>query len=202
MMIKIHINKIIFFIIFNLGFMQIIPNYEHKEWEILVNNDIWIGWTDYKKFDWVRSKIILNNSIDDVLSVLDDHKNYKKTFEKIIKCEVNGDNYVYIVVDLPFPFANRDYVVIYKDFFDKDHFVYQYYAQEHEDFPLQNDNIRLPNAAGEWRLIPINDNTTEVIYTWNGEFLGDFPDWALTKAWSTQGQYLLNSIKEELQKRY
>ncbi len=201
-MIKIYINKIIFFIIINISFMQVIPNYEHKEWEILVNNDIWIGWTDYKKFDWVRSKITLNNSIDDVLSVLDDHKNYQNTFEKIIKCEVNSDNYVYIVVDLPFPFTNRDYVVVYKDFFDKDHFVYQYYSQEHEDFPLQNDNIRLPNAAGEWRLIPINDNTTKVIYTWNGEFLGDFPDWALTKAWSTQGQYLLNSIKEELQKRY
>jgi hypothetical protein len=34
---------------------------------------------------------------------------------------------------------------------------------------------------------------------WNGELLGDFPDWALTRAWIEQGNEVMTWIEEALE---
>jgi hypothetical protein len=44
----------------------------------------------------------------------------------------------------------------------------------------------------------LDDKNTEVTYTWNGELLGDFPNWALTRAWETQGEEVLTWLKDAL----
>ena len=44
------------------------------------------------------------------------------------------------------------------------------------------------------------DNQTEITYTWNGELLGDFPDWALTRAWEQQGSEVIAWLKEAIDK--
>ena len=41
---------------------------------------------------------------------------------------------------------------------------------------------------------------TELIYTWNGELLGDFPNFALTRAWQEQGNEVMGWLKEALNK--
>ena len=58
--------------------------------------------------------------------------------------------------------------------------------------------LRLDNAAGEWKLIPISDNSTMVSYSWNGELLGDFPNWALSQAWETRGVEVLTWLKDAI----
>jgi hypothetical protein len=50
-------------------------------------------------------------------------------------------------------------------------------------------------------LTALEPNKTKVIYAWNGELLGNFPDFALTRAWVTQGTEVLNWLDEELTKR-
>jgi len=67
------------------------------------------------------------------------------------------------------------------------------------EIPIHKDYVRLIHAAGEWRLHPLDESSTEVTYTWNGELLGDFPDWALNRAWKTQGDEVLNWLKEAVQ---
>ena len=68
--------------------------------------------------------------------------------------------------------------------------------------PKFNSSIRLPNAAGEWYLRRIDDTSTEVVYTWNGELGGDFPSFALTRAWTTQGNEMIVWLKESLDELY
>ena len=58
--------------------------------------------------------------------------------------------------------------------------------------------VRLVNAAGQWKLISI-DGKTYVYYRWNGELRGDFPDWALTRAWNEQGTEVLLWLEEYLE---
>ena len=60
----------------------------------------------------------------------------------------------------------------------------------------------MPNAAGEWYLRVVDNSSTEVSYTWNGELAGDFPDWALTRAWSKQGNEMLEWLGESLDELY
>ena len=45
---------------------------------------------------------------------------------------------------------------------------------------------------------PIKDNVTEVSYLWNGELRGDFPDWALSKAWVKHGNEVLDNLADKL----
>ena len=66
------------------------------------------------------------------------------------------------------------------------------------DYGLKiNDNyVRLINAAGQWRLKSINNKLTKVTYIWNGEMLGNFPSWGLKRAWLKQGNEVLGNLKE------
>jgi hypothetical protein len=45
----------------------------------------------------------------------------------------------------------------------------------------------------------LNNKQTEVTYIWNGELLGDFPDWALKEAWTKQGNEVLTWLQESLE---
>jgi len=40
-----------------------------------------------------------------------------------------------------------------------------------------------------------------VIYAWNGELLGNFPEFGLSKAWITQGTEVLNWLDEALSEK-
>jgi hypothetical protein len=72
---------------------------------------------------------------------------------------------------------------------------------DHPKGTLYSDHVRLPNAAGIWILTALEPNKTKVIYAWNGELLGNFPNFGLTRAWVTQGTEVLNWLDEELTKR-
>ena len=47
----------------------------------------------------------------------------------------------------------------------------------------------------------IEDKKTLVIYNWNGDMRGDFPQWAYTKAWTKQGNEIILNLKEEVKRR-
>ena len=67
------------------------------------------------------------------------------------------------------------------------------------DAPENNTYVRLVNAAGRWKLTPESKKTTLVSYTWNGELLGDFPKFALERAWETQGNEIIHWIADALE---
>ena len=100
---------------------------------------------------------------------------------------------------MPFPFNGRDYIVSYTQLQEENDIIYRFNAVKDSEMPVHEDYVRLIHAAGEWRLHPLDDNNTEVTYTWNGELLGDFPDWALRRAWKTQGQEVMTWLKESIE---
>ena len=51
-----------FFITFSF---TAIPPKDYNEWIVLQNNDIWIGYTE-TNFPWCQSKMIFNNSIEEI----------------------------------------------------------------------------------------------------------------------------------------
>ena len=65
--------------------------------------------------------------------------------------------------------------------------------------PVDTDYVRLKNAAGGWILKPIDEYSTQLTYMWNGELLGDFPDWALNRAWVEQGNEVITWIENALE---
>ena len=188
---------ILFLFISNLLFSSefILPS-EHSNWAILQDNSVWIGWIDDGKFQWCRASSTISAPIEKVQEIIEDKENYPKVFKRIEKTTVLSDEIVHIILDMPFPFYGRDYIVRYTQHQEKNDIIYRFTSVEDFGIPVHEDYVRLINAAGEWRLHSLNDNSTEVTYIWNGELLGDFPDWALTRAWETQGVEVLTWLRD------
>ena len=188
------------FIIFNLLFSsEFILSSKLSNWEILQDYPIWIGWTEHNESQWCRAKTTLHVPMEDISTIIEDKTNYPKVFKRVESVRTITDNIVHIVLDMPFPFYGRDYIVSYNEFQKEGDTVYQFSAVKDSGIPIHKDYVRLIHAAGEWRLHPLDESSTEVTYTWNGELLGDFPDWALNRAWKTQGDEVLNWLKEAVQ---
>ena len=191
-----------FYIIAFLSTLQaeiILPTDDLGNWNVLLDEKIWVGWKHSEGFDWCRSKSIMKESIADIRKIIEDKENYPNIIKSIEVTKSITDEIVYIVVDMPFPFASRDYVVKYIKDQVGDEYIYSYYAVIHPDVPVNNNYVRLIHSSGEWRVRSLDSTHTEFTYTWNGELLGNFPNWALTRAWEVQGNEVLNWLKQSVQ---
>ena len=178
---------------------DLIPQSSHSNWELLQDYPIWIGWTDYGEFQWCKSSSTISASIEGVQKIIEDKENYPKVFKRIEKTTVLTDEIVHIILDMPFPFYGRDYIVRYTQLQDKNDIIYRFTSVENSEIPVYEDYVRLIHAAGEWRLHSLDSISTKVTYIWNGELLGDFPSWALTRAWKTQGQEVHTWLKDAVE---
>ena len=189
---------IAFFSIYQAG--VILPPENLENWEILMDDKIWIGCEHSGEFDWCRAKSTLEAPISDIRRIIEDKVNYSDIFKRIETTKMITDEIVYIALDMPFPFAGRDYVVKYIQEKVDDEFIYRFYAIIHPEAPLYSKYVRLIHASGGWRLKSLDSTKTEIIYTWNGELLGDFPNWALTRAWKQQGLEVMTWLEKAVEK--
>ena len=165
---------------------------------MLQDSQVWIGWLDDGQFQWCRASSIITASIEEVQKIIEDKGNYPNVFKRVKSATIITDEIIHIILDMPFPFYGRDYIVSYTQFQEENDMVYRFVAVENSGIPIHQDYVRLPHAAGEWRLHSLDSTSTEVTYIWNGELLGDFPNWALPQAWETQGVEVLTWLKDAI----
>ena len=162
-----------------------------KNWNLLKDNSIKIESRIYKGYPISKAETILEHDIKDVASIIKDLDNYPKIFGRVTNTHRLGENIVHIILDMPFPFDGRDYIVEYEIIEKVDSWVFSFSAQKNKRNPKIDGHIRLPNAAGVWILNKTSENSTKVTYAWNGELLGSFPDFGLERAWIQQGSEVL-----------
>ncbi len=172
-----------------------------NNWNNLQTGKISIDWCTYENFPISRAKTILDHPINNVAGVVQDLDKYPEIFERVTKTIRLDEDVVQIVLDMPFPFDGRDYIVKYNIENFSDRWVFSFSSINHPLAKLDSEHVRLPNAAGIWILKKINEKQTEVIYAWNGELLGNFPDIGLTRAWVTQGNEVLTWLDKGLTER-
>ena len=170
-----------------------------SNWTVLSKSPVWVGWVEIDGEYWCESHKLIPFSIDKVSSVINDKKNYPNVFKRILTTDSYGD-IVHVKLDMPFPFASRDYIVEYSEYIDNDTIFYNWSSLSDTSISESDKYVRLVNAAGQWKLISI-DSKTYVYYRWNGELRGDFPDWALTRAWNEQGTEVLLWLEEYLESK-
>ena len=167
-------------------------------WENLQSSAVSISWCTYDNFPISRAETVLNHSIDRISMAIQDLDHYPDIFDRVTKTNRLDTDVVQIVLDMPFPFDGRDYIVKYSIENQDNYWVFAYSSVEHPKGRLEQDHVRLPNAGGIWILEKVNESQTKIVYAWNGELLGNFPDIALTRAWVTQGTEVLNWLDEFL----
>ena len=193
-------NKYIYtLLIVSFSFAIQIPLNVDTNWEALETNAIVIQWQRYDGFPFCKATKIISSTMEELIQLLEDKENYYKIFERIEYSKLLTSEIVHIKLDMPFPFSGRDYIVKYTKSNIKNDFIYSFEATAEIAVSIDDDYVRLVNASGGWILHPIDDETTELTYMWNGELLGDFPDWALTRAWIEQGNEVMTWIEDALE---
>ncbi len=174
---------------------------ELNNWKLLQKDPVQVEYQMYLGFPFSKSEIILNHSIQSVSKTIQDLDNYPQIFDRVSDALRLDHNVVQIILDMPFPFSGRDYVIKYKIEQSNNQWFFSYYSVHHPEQISNKKYVRLPNAAGIWILESVNPNKTKVLYAWNGELLGNFPDFGLEEAWITQGTEVLLWLDEALNKK-
>ena len=185
-----------FIICQNEQYMSIYENL--NEWEIIQKADVNLKWTNKNGFPVVRATAQMPFPIDSISKIIEDVKNYPNVFRRIREIQILDKNIIHIMLDMPFLLSDRDYVIQYSKNKSKATWKFSFNAIYHESAPVKEKYVRLINAFGKWELSPTNENETLLVYTWNGELLGDFPEFALKRAWKTQGNEIIHWIKDAL----
>ena len=186
-------------IILSYGFADrlVVPDHLH-DWNVLQDSDVWVGWTIKDDIQWCRSEKILPFEMEHISHIIEDKENYTNVFKRIEDTAILAPDIVHITLDMPFPFAGRDYIVKYVSNKTDTENTYTFTAYDEIKVPERKNYVRLINAGGSWNVIPHKNGKTKVTYTWNGELRGDFPDWALERAWKVQGTEVLNWLYKAL----
>ena len=80
------------------------------DWDVVQKKKFWIGYLE-SDFPWCRGETVVDATMDEVLTVIRDVNNYHTFFKSVFISEINQDNEVHIVFDLPFWLWDRDYTV-------------------------------------------------------------------------------------------
>tara|TARA_B000000565_G_scaffold151705_1_gene114723 strand:+ start:276 stop:809 length:534 start_codon:yes stop_codon:yes gene_type:complete len=174
-------------------------SYENlNEWEIIQETDVNLKWTNQNGFPIVKATAQMPFPIDSISKIIEDVKNYPNVFRRVHEVQILDKNIIHVMLDMPFLLSDRDYVIQYSKNKSKATWKFSFNAIDHEGAPATEKYVRLINAFGKWELSPTNENETLLVYTWNGELLGDFPEFALRRAWKTQGNEIIHWIKDAL----
>jgi len=167
-------------------------------WSLLQEEPVKVEWLEYKGYPISRAQKILKHDMQSVAKIIQNLDQYPSIFKRVTHTKRLDSNIVHVMLDMPFPFAGRDYVVQYSIEQELSQWVFSFHSVDHLDGPLESGMVRLDNAAGLWVLKSLSPTKTMVTYAWNGELLGNFPDFGLSKAWVTQGTEVLDWLDEAL----
>ena len=196
---------IIFFVVAISLFAHELPaNNSNDSWIELQSGEkhIWVGYIEKPNINWVRTSSILPFKFEEVSKMIEEEENYSKIFNRVIISKEVLEDIIYMKIDMPFPFYDRDYLVEYRIVEEASSASYAFSAIEDKRYPPISSCVRLENAAGEWYLEKIDESSTRVSYTWNGDQGPSFPSYALTTAWKTQGSEMITDLQKSLEKLY
>lgn len=170
---------------------------EGAEWKVLTDGGTWVGCSKQPEITWCRSTAVINGSKETLSTLLHNFENYPEVFKRVYKTKVLEPNVVHVLLDMPFPLKLRDYIAHFEESEEGEHLVFTFNSVDHAGAAMpEGESVRLPRAAGRWRLEPISESQTRVTYTWNGELLGNIAPFQLPLAWKTQGTEVMEWLED------
>tara|TARA_B100001250_G_scaffold209944_1_gene180219 strand:+ start:398 stop:988 length:591 start_codon:yes stop_codon:yes gene_type:complete len=178
-----------------------LPDFEKFNWAEIFNSKIIVEYYYHNDIPWCRSYIEISSSIEEISNILENKSNYPNVFDRITETILYDEDIVHIKLDMPFPWAGRDYIVKYSEYEADSLKEYSWINYDDLNIPIEKGYVRLDRARGKWRLVKLKNGNIQVEYIWNGELLGDFPKWALKTAWKEQGKEVLTWLTEYMESK-
>ncbi|MFH1463059.1 MAG: hypothetical protein ABIO70_01605 [Pseudomonadota bacterium] len=93
--------------------LAIPPEPQLTDWQVLHQEQPWIGHAQARGLPWARSVFTLPAPQPRIVALLSDFARYPDFMERVSETRVYAPDVVHIILDMPFPIASRDYVVKY-----------------------------------------------------------------------------------------
>ena len=151
---------------------------------------------------WLRGTGELPVAAEKVAAVLTDFQHYKDLFGPALRSARvleagDGSSRVHFVWAYPFPFKNRDGVVLYRsEKSEAGPFVLSWKGDPRPGDP--KEGVRIERVSGETRVEPLGPSRCRVTYTYLGDLGGKFPAWAQEKAWKEEPVQYFRAIRRRL----
>ena len=146
-------------------------------------------------FNLLKAECEINVGINQMLTLIYDVNRhtewvYNSVQSVLIKKNSTYDIIYYGETYAPWPVSNRDLVIHLTAATDSITGICNITAiSEPKLKPLVKGKIRIPRSVSKWKLIPVNNQTTHVIYTLDIDPGGSLPAWLVNFA-SVEGPYL------------
>ena len=80
-------------------------------WIVLQDDVTWIGWTDHSGFPVCQTRANFPYPMKSISNIIEDIENYPNVFKRITTAKILDDDIAYLMLDMPFPFSGRDYII-------------------------------------------------------------------------------------------
>lgn len=163
-------------------------------WDTLLKAPVHVECTKVAEVPYCRSTAVFDAGPDQIFSTLNDMSEHVDKFESILEVNRLENNVMHVVMDFPWPLADRDYVAEYtqRDL-DDGVIELEWTAAKHDSAPSTDDRVRLEDFSGKWTLTPQGEQT-EVVYMWHALYGGALPAGALNTARKKTGQESLKDL--------
>lgn len=162
-------------------------------WETLAKGATTVSCSRAGAEPWCRASGRIAAPPDRVYALLNNFSGHAALFSRIASSSEIAPGVAHQVIRLPFPLSPRDYVVALVRKTEGADRVITFSAINRPDIPCAGQ--RMDHFAGAFRVHPVDGNTTEFSYLWEGELGPDIPDWALPIAWVAQGRELVEGLR-------
>ncbi len=179
-----------------------------SEWIMALDDEaiqIWTAKVKDSKFKKFKADVQINTSIDAVVEFIQNTEQLPKWYYNTIsakRLKVIGPNQSlkYAVTQAPWPVTNRDSVVLGTKSIAVDGTITITLEGRPDEYPLQEDLIRIPKLSGYWIIKPITKSLTYVEFMVAAEPGGQIPSWLANSMVIDMPFYTLRNLREQLEK--
>lgn len=155
-----------------------------QEWEEEYNKDGITISTTGEGIKTFKVETTVEAPINACISLMQDITNQPKYLASVASVEMDKkvsdmDYYLYYVIDLPFPYKDRDIYTRASFEVKKDNSVDLILISHPDEYP-DKDRVRMKVADGFWKFIPEGENKTKILYQFKSDPTG-VPAWIVNQ---------------------
>lgn len=163
-------------------------------WKTLADDDTQVACTRDGPEPWCKASGHIAAPPDRVYALLKNIGGHPAIFDRVTVSVEISPGLAHQVVSLPFPLSPRDYLVQMSHDIDGVDRLIRFSSVDDPAVPVTG--IRLAHAAGEFRVHPTADGTTDFSYLWQADLGPDIPGFALSLAWESQGREMVEGLRK------
>ena len=171
--------KVSAYIILNVGIWHFA---QAQEWKLATNKKgvtVYTRQSDDSPVKEFKAVTKINATVNRLVMVITDFETYGSWYDrceygKLIRKNSEGALIYHTMVTMPFPFKDRDLVMIMRQMQANDGVLIKFTRIDHELAEIEGV-VRMPISEGSWILTPDENGSTNVIHQFKGDPGGNVP---------------------------